>query len=116
MLTPLQGARGRALGRSTPAPTGGWNARDSLADMKPDQAVQLDNWFPQTSNVRIRRGFAQHATGVGAGAVATLIEFAAGTTRKLLAAGGGAIYDATNAGAAGAALGSGFANDRWQHV
>ena len=116
MLTPLGGAAGRALGRSTPAPTGGWNARDSLADMAPDHAVQLDNWFPQTSNVRIRRGFAQHASGVGAGAVDTLFEFAAGITRKLLAAGGGAIFEATAAGAVGAALGSGFACDRWQHV
>lgn len=116
MLAPIGGARGRATARSTPAPVGGWNARDSLAEMKPHEAVILDNWFPQTSNVRIRRGSAQHATGVGAGAVETLFEYAHGATRKLLAASGGAIYDATTSGAVGAALGSGFANDRWQHV
>lgn len=116
MLSPLASARGRATARSTPAPVGGWNARDSLADMKPHEAVLLDNWFPQTSNVRIRRGFAAHAAGVGSGAVESLMEFASGASRVLLAAGGGAIYDASSTGAVGAALGSGFANDRWQHV
>src|ERR1700742_2746076 len=87
-----------------PAPIKGWNTRDALTDMDPLDAVQLDNLFPDTSGVNIRNGYQVYATGLGAGAVQTLAEYNAGSTRKFLAAASGAIYDVSASGAAGAPL------------
>ena len=42
---------------SVPAPIGGWNARDSLANMSPTDAVQLVNWFPTPTDVTMRKGY-----------------------------------------------------------
>jgi hypothetical protein len=49
---------------SVPAPVGGWNRRDAEADMPPTDAIALQNWFPKTSCVEIRGGYANHATGM----------------------------------------------------
>ena len=43
---------------SVPAPIGGWNARDSLANMAPTDAVQLVNWYPTPTDVTMRKGYA----------------------------------------------------------
>jgi len=42
---------------SVPAPIGGWNARDSLANMSPTDAVQLVNWYPTPTDVTMRKGY-----------------------------------------------------------
>jgi hypothetical protein len=49
---------------SYPAPVGGWNARDPLANMRPEYAVKLENWFPQPSYCELRGGYKSHATGM----------------------------------------------------
>lgn len=85
---------------SLPAMTGGWNARDPLPMMKEEYAVVLDNFFPGTGSVDMRRGSVLHAWGVGSGPVESLMEYSSGGTRKLLAAGSGCLYDATEPGAA----------------
>ena len=95
------------------APVGGWNARDSLDDMDPTDAVTLDNWVPGFSDVYIRPGYQEYGTGVGAGDVDSLMVFD-DVSAKMLAAGGGAVYDATAGGAMGAPLASGFVNNQWQ--
>lgn len=46
----------QATSRSIPAPTGGWNAVDPLANMKPEYAVILDNWIPRAGYVELRKG------------------------------------------------------------
>jgi hypothetical protein len=97
-----------------PAPTKGWNTRDSLDTMDPLDAVLLDNWFPDAGGVKLRNGFVSYATGVGSLPVKTLVEFFAGTTRKFIGAASGGFYDISSAGAAGAALVSGFTSDAWQ--
>lgn len=53
----LGGAQANA-GRlvSLPAPVGGWNTRDSLAQMRSTDAVYLDNFFPYNSDVMLRKG------------------------------------------------------------
>jgi hypothetical protein len=48
-------ASSRANVASLPAPVGGWNARDSLANMAPTDAVQLVKFFPW----RVKRQFAR---------------------------------------------------------
>ena len=62
---------------TVPAPVGGWNVKDSLADMPEDQASILDNWFPLEGRVDIRPGYTSYATGLG-GDVETLAEFISG--------------------------------------
>lgn len=102
----------KATVSSVPAPVGGWNARDSIDEMASDEAYSLVNWFPRQGQVSNRRGYTSHATGLG-GAVETIGEFNAGSTRKMFAAADGKIWDTTSAGAA-SSLATGFSNNRWQ--
>lgn len=103
-------------GRAYPAPIGGWNAKDPLQAMNPADAVILDNWFPETAYVRLRRGHSSYATGIGTGAVETLITYASGASSKMLACGNSAIYDVSSSGAVGVAKASGLTNTRYQWV
>lgn len=60
---------------SIPAPIGGWNARDSLANMSPTDAVQLINWFPTPTDVTMRKGWLQSSlltTTTGVVAISTI--------------------------------------------
>lgn len=105
----------RARSSSVPAPVGGWNARDSLADMAPTDAASLINWFPTTTDVMVRKGYSQYATGM-ASQVETLMPYAGGSTDKMFAAtANGKFYDVTSAGAVGAAAVSGLSNGRWEY-
>lgn len=102
--------------RTLPAPSKGWNARDPLPAMKPEYAITLDNMIPTNGGVTLRRGFAAHATGLGT-YVESLMEYAPPSgNNKLFAATPSAIYDATTAGAVGAAAVSTLSNGRWQSV
>lgn len=107
--------KNRAKPISLAAPVGGWNARDSIAAMDPQDAVTLTNYFPQTTFVDLRRGYSKWATGFGA-QVETVIAYSGAATNKLFGIAGGAVYDATSGGAVGAAAVSGFNNSRWQYV
>ena len=60
---------------SVPAPIGGWNARDSLANMAPTDAVQLVNWYPTPTDVSLRKGYSKASTGI-TGKVYTLMNYA----------------------------------------
>lgn len=101
---------------SVPAPTGGLNGRDGLANMPPTDAVVLDNLFPNPSNVSLRNGYIAWATGLP-GAVNSLCCYnASNGARKLFAASGASVYDVTSAGAVGAPVVAGAASDKWQHV
>lgn len=106
--------RGRGQSVSIPSPVGGWNARDSLANMDPKDAVTMINWRPMTTECQLRYGYSQHATGLP-GEVETLIDYEGGATSKLFAISNGSVYDVTSAGAVGAAVLSGLSNSRWQY-
>ena len=106
----------RATSASLPAPVGGWNARDSIADMDEKDAVSLTNFFPSTTSVNLRGGYSVHASGFGA-QVETIISYSGAATDKMFGiSADGRIYDATTAGAVGAAEVSGLTNARWQYV
>lgn len=96
-----------------PAPIGGLNGRDSLASMPPLDAYLLDNWVPGTATVDSRNGYTPHYTGVGA-AVQGLEVYAGGASPKMLAFGGGNIYNASAAGLAGAPLQTGRVSNNVQ--
>lgn len=104
-------------GQSIPSPVGGWDAVSSLDQMPPDRAVVLDNWFPTTSDVRVRRGNISFGTGMGSVAVESLMVYNGSTpaTSKLFAATGGVVYDTTIAGVAVSAIAS-VTNNRFQYV
>lgn len=109
----IQGNAARVA--SIPAPVGGWNVRDSIANMEREDAVTLDNMFPNVSNVVLRGGYTEHATGLGS-QVETLMAYSAGATAEFFAIAGGDIYDVTSSGAVGAAEVSGLTNSRWEYT
>jgi len=109
-------ANGRRIANTVtfPAPVAGWNARDALANMGKQDAVILDNFVPKNTEVVLRAGSSNHVTGI-TGTVETLAVYAkAAGTYSMFAAAGTAIYDATTAGAVGAAVQTGLTNARWQ--
>lgn len=98
-------------GVMTSAPSGGWNARDALSEMPPNDAVKLVNLVPNGDGVKGRPGHAAHSGDLG-GAVKTLVTYH-GATEKLICAANGKIIDIT-AGGTGTNLGTGFSSDIWQ--
>ena len=106
--------RARAYPASLPAPTGGWNARDALGDMPPEDAVTLTNFFPRTTDVTLRNGYSQFATGLP-GQTETLMNYSGGSSNKLFAISSSSIYDITSGGAVGAASVTGLTNSRFQY-
>lgn len=108
--------RASAQVESLAAPVGGWNVRDSLANMDPMDAVQLDNLFPTVSNVELRGGYTRFATGLP-GQVETLMAFTSGTASKFFGiVAGGSIYDVSTAGAVGAPAVTGLSNGRFEYI
>lgn len=103
--------------RSLPAPVGGWNVRDSLALMKETEAAILDNWFPTTTDLQLRKGYINYSTGLS-GTTETIVAYNAPSgTKKLFAfTSAGDLYDVTSPGAVGAAVITGLTNGRWQYV
>jgi len=97
------------------APIGGWNARDALGAMDALDAVTLTNFWPGTNSVILRNGYTKHATGLPA-EVQTLMAYSSGTSNKLFAVSDGKIYDATSAGAVGAAAVSSLTNSKFQYT
>lgn len=116
-INPALVQRAAANVASLPAPIGGWNARDSLANMEPTDAVNLENMFPTVSNVVLRGGYTKFATGLG-GQVQTLMAYSAGNSQKLyaIAATTNAVYDVTAGGAVGAAKVTGLSNAIWEYI
>lgn len=97
-----------------PAPVGGLNLRDSKANMPETDATVLENWFPETNDVRVRKGIEDHVTGI-TGQVESLMPYnAADGTQTLFAAANSAFYNVTSAGTVGSAVQSSLTNIRWQ--
>lgn len=111
-VTPNRGQSGSVFSR--PAPVGGWNARDALANMPPTDAVSLVNWFPTPSLCMVRKGKTDFATGLP-DVVETVAAYN-GASSKLFAASDGKIYDVTSGGAVGAAVVSGLTSNRFQYI
>lgn len=65
MLRQRTAKRQVAQSQSLASPIGGLNARDSVALMPDTDAIILDNWFPSTTSVDLRKGFSSHATFTG---------------------------------------------------
>lgn len=80
-----------------PAPYGGLNTRDSLADMEPSDAAQLENWWSNTTFLEARKGFTPWVANLS-GYIETVMAYSGSTTNKLFgASSSGIIYNVTSA-------------------
>lgn len=87
-----------------PSPIGGWNARDSLAAMKPIEAVTMENWYPNTSYVEFRGGNSSHATGMTGNGKTLMTYNAMSGTNKFFCITTSNIFDVSSSGAVGASV------------
>lgn len=101
----------RSVPISLPAPIGGLNGRDGLAEMPPLDAYVLTNWFPNNTTVDTRNGHTQFTSGI-AGPVESIETFTGGAGSKILAFGGGNVYAVTTIGAAGAPIAAGRTSNK----
>ena len=100
---------------SIAAPIGGLNARDSIADMPETDALVLDNWFADTTEVRVRGGSSYWAD-CGSHAIETIMPYNGPVTKKLFAASTDGIYNITSTGHNASADIATPTNARFQHV
>jgi len=102
-----------AVTASLAAPIGGWNARDSLANMNPLDAVQLVNFFPTPTDVTLRQGYTKYSSGL-VGAVNTLMNYDGASTETLFAAANDKIFRCDSPTAV--SVFTGLLNSKLQHV
>lgn len=102
---------------SLPAPIGGWNARDSLAAMDEKDAVILQNYWPNTTDVQFRFGYTRFAYGF-ASQVETLMWYSSGTANKFFMVEGSRGWNISAGGdfSAGTPDLTGLTNARWQYI
>jgi hypothetical protein len=110
--------RGRQVSQSysLPAPVGGWNARDGAANMSELDATILENWFPETTDIRVRKGYSDHVTGITGLVESLMVYNKPDGTQTMFAAAVDSFYNVTSAGAVGAAVVGSLTNGKWQHV
>jgi hypothetical protein len=80
-----------------PAPVGGLNLMDSMANMPPTDALSLLNLLPATWGCAVRRGYQSHSPALGFPAN-SLAVWAGDPGEKLFAFAGTKMYDVTIAG------------------
>jgi len=95
-----------------PAPAGGWDTSTPEAELPATMARTFDNWMPRGVSVRIREGYTNWLTG-GSTPVETLMAYSGPNTSFLFAAAGTSVYDASSAGAIGAAVLTSMGNARF---
>ena len=81
---------------SIPAPVGGWNARDTVEQMPPNDAIQLINFIPGYQGVTGRPGcrkVAETSAMIPDTPVETLAAFEIGSINKLVGATGTSFYE-----------------------
>lgn len=104
---------------SLPAPVGGLNARDSIANMPAMDASILENMFPSTTSVDLRNGYTTWQNGLP-GWVESIMAYNPGSGSKIFCAsvnsGTGAFYDVTTQGGTPSQVVSGLTNARWEYT
>lgn len=121
----LQSTRGapRSKSASLPPPVGGLNARDSIANMEPEDALLLDNWFPRTTDVAVRKGYTAFSTFTGncetvvvyTGLTATKVFVAVNTTADLIMLAASGAISTPVVGSTGPTV-QAITNSRWDYV
>ncbi len=96
-----------------PASVRGLNQHDGISAMKPDDALILDNWFPEATYLRVRGGTSTYATGLGT-TVYSLMEWAGPTSRKFFGATAHNILDITEGGSVDSIAVGSLTSGYWQ--
>lgn len=112
---PSGSAQIKAAGASVPAPSGGWNSILPLANMPPEFAVRLINWFPQPGYVELRKGHVEHCDTASGLPVETIAAYQGISASALFAWSGANIYDVTTAGAPSTSV-TGMGSSRAQFI
>lgn len=102
-----------AMTASLAAPIGGWNARDSLAEMNPLDAVQMVNFFPTPTDVQLRKGYTKGSTGI-TGNVESLMNYTLNTGYYLFGFAEDTIYETKQNPAL--PVFTGITDAKWQHA
>lgn len=105
----------RAKEKFVAAPSQGWDTDTPIEQLPPTHARKFDNWVPAGTAIKIRKGYSEHVTGLGA-AVETLLPYNAGASSALFAAANTSVFDVTSAGAVGAAVLTSMGNARFSHT
>ncbi len=84
---------------SLPAPIGGLNTRDAVANMPETDAIELENYFPETTSVDFRKGYTSFATFTGDCETVIVYEGASQEVFVAVDTTNDAIIDATAGGA-----------------
>jgi hypothetical protein len=107
-------AKGRtAVTASLASPIGGWNARDSLAEMNPLDAVQMVNFFPTPTDVTLRKGYTKTSTGI-TGLVLALMNYSSPSVNKMFGSNTTTIYDVSTSTATVSLAGN--TDGKWIHT
>lgn len=83
-----------AAPKSFLSPVGGWVSAQNLSNSRPATCLRLENWFPTTTGIKLRRGALRKAT-IGTDPVESLMSYIGGISRQLFAADETNIYDIT---------------------
>lgn len=95
-------------------PIGGLNTRDDIADMDPRDAPYLENWFPGTTAVEVRKGCRRYTQVSVSANFETLIEFNSSETSAMIVGAGGSL--AVFKEGIDRVIGSNFSINEWQGV
>lgn len=98
-----------------PAPSGGWNTELPVPELPPSLARRFENWMPSGTSLAIRKGYADHVTGIS-DPVETLLAYNAGSASALFAAAGTSIYNVSSPGAVGSAVVTSLTSARFSYV
>lgn len=92
--------------------TGGWDTKNPLPSMPPQNAIVLDNMIVTNDSIVSREGYSENITDLD-GSVYSLFEFANATSIQLISCtSAGSIYQGV--GEAATQIGSDFAGGKWQ--
>jgi hypothetical protein len=111
-----QPARAASRAATIQAPIGGLNAYDSIANMPIQDAVLMDNMYPQPYGGLVRKGYQEWVTNI-TGTVESLLTWsgAAGSDKMWAMATSGIMYDVSTSTSTPAVQPiSGLSNARWQ--
>lgn len=96
---------------TVPYCTGGWNTKDPLPSMAPQDAVILDNYIVENERIVSRAGYDESADELD-GDVESIFEFANDDEIKIISSAGDKIYEGLSPSVN--EIGSGYMNARWQ--
>jgi len=106
----------KAMSFSLPAPVGGLNARDALTNMEKQDAVILNNVFPEATTLSVRGGYVESSTGM-TDPVRSLLTWNGLTgADKLFAGAGTAIWDVNTATASTVVTGLTNVDFQWTNI